>query len=127
MSEGFKKNDELSRKVVTIYELMQKQLSKQSHYDFGMRAIKSVLLASGRIKRDMGDLDETTILIKALRDMNLPKFIAEDVVLFDNLFIDLFPDCEEPANDNDDLQIAIEECLMRKNLDLNENLVVKIM
>ena len=92
-----------------------------------MRAIKSVLLASGRIKRDMGDLDETTILIKALRDMNLPKFIAEDVVLFDNLFIDLFPDCEEPANDNDDLQIAIEECLMRKNLDLNENLVVKIM
>ena len=96
MSEGFKKNDELSRKVVTIYELMQKQLSKQSHYDFGMRAIKSVLDASGRIKRDMGDLDETTILIKALRDMNLPKFIAEDVVLFDNLFIDLFPDCEEP-------------------------------
>ena len=127
MSEGFKKNDELSRKVVTIYELMQKQLSKQSHYDFGMRAIKSVLDASGRIKRDMGDLDETTILIKALRDMNLPKFIAEDVVLFDNLFIDLFPDCEEPANDNDDLQIAIEECLMRRNLDLNENLVVKIM
>ena len=127
MSEGFKKNDELSRKVVTIYELMQKQLSKQSHYDFGMRAIKSVLDASGRIKRDMGDLDETTILIKALRDMNLPKFIAEDVVLFDNLFIDLFPDCEEPANDNDDLQIAIEESLMRKNLDLNENLVVKIM
>ena len=96
MSEGFKKNDELSRKVVTIYELMQKQLSKQSHYDFGMRAIKSVLDASGRIKREMGDLDETTILIKALRDMNLPKFIAEDVVLFDNLFIDLFPDCEEP-------------------------------
>ena len=93
MSEGFKKNDELSRKVVTIYELMQKQLSKQSHYDFGMRAIKSVLLASGRIKRDMGDLDETTILIKALRDMNLPKFIAEDVVLFDNLFIEYHEVC----------------------------------
>ena len=35
--------------------------------------------------------------------MNLPKFIAEDVILFDNLFIDLFPDCEEPENANDDL------------------------
>lgn len=72
--------------------------------------------ASGRIRREMGDVDEITVMIKAIRDMNLPKFIAEDVILFDNLFIDLFPDCEEVENDNDDLQIAIEECLMRKNL-----------
>ncbi len=49
--------------------------------------------------------------MKAIRDMNLPKFIAEDVILFDNLFLDLFPDFEEPANNNDELQIAIEECL----------------
>ena len=42
------------------------------------------------------DLDETSVMIKAIRDMNLPKFIAEDVVLFDNMFMDLFPDCEEP-------------------------------
>ena len=75
---------------------MLKQLSKQDHYDFGMRAVKSVLNASGRIKRQYADLDETTVMIKAIRDMNLPKFIAEDVVLFDNLFMDLFPDCEEP-------------------------------
>jgi hypothetical protein len=40
--------------------------------------------------------------------MNLPKFLAEDVLLFDNLFIDLFPECEEPEVDTDELQIAIE-------------------
>ena len=127
MSEGFKQNELLAKKVVTIYTLMQRQLSKQDHYDFGMRAVKSVLNASGRIKRDRPDLDEITVIIKAIRDMNLPKFIAEDVVLFDNLFIDLFPDCDEPDNDNDDLQIAIEEALMKRGLQLNENLVVKIM
>lgn len=130
MSEGFQQNELLAKKVVTIYALMQRQLSKQSHYDFGMRAVKSVLNASGRIKREIQDkqnIDEITMIIKAIRDMNLPKFIAEDVVLFDNLFIDLFPDCDEPENDNDDLQIAIEEALMRRNLQLNENLVVKIM
>jgi dynein heavy chain len=92
-----------------------------------MRAVKSVLNTSGRIKRDMADMDEITVIIKAIRDMNLPKFIADDVILFDNLFIDLFPDCEEPENDNDDLQIAIEEAMLKKNLQLNENLVVKIM
>jgi len=75
---------------------MLKQLTKQDHYDFGMRAVKSVLNACGRIKRLYSDLDETTVIIKAIRDMNLPKFVAEDVVLFDNLFMDLFPDCEEP-------------------------------
>jgi dynein heavy chain len=127
MAEGFKQNELLAKKVVTIYALMKKQLSKQSHYDFGMRAVKSVLNASGRVKRERPDVDEITVMIKAIRDMNLPKFIAEDVILFDNLFIDLFPECEEPENDNDDLQIAIEEALMRKNLQLNENLVVKMM
>lgn len=92
-----------------------------------MRAVKSVLNTSGRIKREQSDLDETTVIIKAIRDMNLPKFIAEDVILFDNLFMDLFPDCEEPQVDMDILQLAIEDSLIAKNLQLNENLVVKIM
>jgi dynein heavy chain len=59
--------------------------------------------------------------------MNLPKFIAEDVVLFDNMFIDLFPECEEPEVDTDILQLAIEDCLIQKNLQLNENMIVKTM
>ena len=127
MSEGFRESDELSKKIAVIYDLMLKQLSKSDHYDFGMRAIKSVLNATGRIKRENRDMKEVTVAIKAIRDMNLPKFIAEDVVLFDNLFMDLFPDCDEPENDNDELQIAIEESLQAKNLFLNENLIVKIM
>jgi dynein heavy chain len=126
MSEGFKQNDALAKKVVTIYELMKKQLSKQDHYDFGMRAVKSVLNAAGRVKRERPDLDEFSVAIKAIRDMNLSKFIAEDVVLFDYLFIDLFPGCDEPDNDNDDLLIAIEDSLKKRGLQLNENLVVKI-
>jgi dynein heavy chain len=101
MSEGFKQNEVLARKVFTIYDLMRNQLSKSDHYDFGMRAIKSVLKSSGRIKREAPHLDEQTVLIKSIRDMNLPKFIAEDVVLFDNMFVDLFPECEEPEVDND--------------------------
>lgn len=92
-----------------------------------MRAIKSVLNASGRIKREYSDLDEITVMIKAIRDMNLPKFIAEDVVLFDNMFMDLFPDCEEPQVNTDILQLGIEDTLNANKMQLNENLVVKIM
>jgi len=58
MSEGFSENADLSKKVVTIYDLMKRQLSKQDHYDFGMRAIKSVLITAGRIKRDRPTINE---------------------------------------------------------------------
>lgn len=126
MSEGFQER-ELCQKVVTMYELMLKQLSKQDHYDFGMRAIKSVLNAAGAIKRARPDLDEFSVAIKAIRDMNLPKFIAEDVVLFDNLFLDLFPGCEEPEHDSDTLQIAIEDCMQARGLQLHENIIVKML
>lgn len=59
--------------------------------------------------------------------MNLARFLAEDVQLFDNLFIDLFPGIEEPDLDLDELQIQIEQALIRRNLELNENIVVKCM
>jgi len=103
MSEGFQKNEELSKKIFTVYQLLKRQLSQQSHYDFSMRAIKSVLSASGRIKQEMPGLDEIKIVLKAIRDMNLPKFVAEDTNLFDGLFVDLFPEVEEPEVDRDQL------------------------
>lgn len=127
MSEGFLKNDELSKKIHTIYQLLKRQLSQQPHYDFSMRAIKSVLSASGRIKREMPQLDEVKVVLKAIRDMNLPKFISDDTSLFDNLFMDLFPDIEEPEIDRDMLQISIEQCMIKRGLQLDESIVVKTM
>lgn len=103
MSEGFFNNEVLAKKVFTVYELMRNQLSKQSHYDFAMRSIKSVLRTCGRIKSQQPNLDESNMVIKAIRDMNLPKFTAEDVVLFDCMFQDLFPDNEEPEVNTDEL------------------------
>lgn len=53
--------------------------------------MKSVLVMAGQLKRQYQDLLEDIVLMRALRDMNMPKFVFEDVPLFSGLISDLFP------------------------------------
>ena len=49
--------------------------------------------------------------MRALRDMNLPKFIFEDVPLFLGLISDLFPGLECPRVRYPDFNGAVEDVL----------------
>lgn len=81
----------LAKKMTVLYKLAREQLSKQDHYDFGLRALKSVLVMAGALKRGAPDMTEALVLMRALRDSNLPKFVYDDVPLFLGLVGDLFP------------------------------------
>jgi dynein heavy chain, axonemal len=56
-----------------------------------MRAVKSVLVMAGTLKRANPTLPENVVLIRAMRDSNIPKFLADDLPLFQALIQDLFP------------------------------------
>ena len=81
-SEGFGNAKILSKKMVQLYKLSSEQLSQQDHYDFGMRAVKSLLVMAGQLKRQESKLSEDVVLIRAMRDSNIPKFLKDDIPLF---------------------------------------------
>ncbi|XP_038058163.1 dynein heavy chain 6, axonemal-like isoform X3 [Patiria miniata] len=135
-SEGFESSKNLARKMTQMYKLCSEQLSQQDHYDFGMRAVKSVLVMAGALKRGNPDLGEDIVLIRALRDSNLPKFLADDAVLFGGILSDLFPGCVLPEHDYGTLQTFIvqalidkglqpEDCIVKKVIQLYETMIVR--
>lgn len=75
-----------------------------------MRAVRSVINAAGLIKRAEPDMDEDKLLLKALRDVNVPKFLKDDLPLFENIILDLFPGVEKPEIDRSPLDQAIIKC-----------------
>ena len=73
-----------------------------------MRAVKSVLVSAGILRRQYADLSEDVVLIRAMRDSNLPKFLSNDIPLFFGCLDDLFPGVEVPFIDYGHVRKTIE-------------------
>ena len=125
-SEGFSNALPLSNKMQQLYALASEQLSKQDHYDFGMRAVKSVLVAAGQLKRKEPETVEDLLLIRAMRDSNVPKFLEHDLPLFAGILSDLFPGVEVPYVDYGVLQKSIEDTLDSFGLQKKPSFISKI-
>lgn len=68
--------------MTVLYKLAEEQLSKQFHYDWGLRSLNAVLRMAGVMQRRSPELSESLVLMRVLRDMNFPKFVFDDVPLF---------------------------------------------
>ena len=112
MAEGFTQAKLLGVKFIHLYTLCKDLLSKAMHYDWGLRAIKSVLRVAGDFKRNEPEKSELTLLFRSLRDFNLPKIVGDDLIIFTDLLGDLFPGEDVPRQRDWDLEKKVEECFV---------------
>ncbi|RDD38836.1 Dynein heavy chain 1, axonemal [Trichoplax sp. H2] len=115
-SYGFSEAKTLSRKITTTFKLSSEQLSSQDHYDFGMRAVKTVISAAGNLKRENQVLNEESIVLRAIRDVNVPKFLMDDLKLFNGIISDLFPRLREEPADYGELEQSIRKSCKKSGL-----------
>ena len=111
-SFGFEAARVNAQKLVRTLQLCSEQCSSQKHYDYGMRAVNSILVACGNLRLKVGDdplWDEAKVVLRSVMDVNLPKFTVADVPLFLGITADLFPGVELPTADHGALIPTIDE------------------
>ena len=124
-AEGFFHSSILCRKMTKLYKTASEMLSQQPHYDFGMRAVKSVLIMAGKMKRADPDAPEDELLIKAMNGANLPKLMQVDFPLYKDLVSDLFPHTTLSSPRHDDVAHVLRKIVSTEKLQYTPALAEK--
>eukprot|EP01116_Phalansterium_solitarium_P024803 TRINITY_DN91_c0_g1_i2.p1 TRINITY_DN91_c0_g1~~TRINITY_DN91_c0_g1_i2.p1 ORF type:complete len:4088 (+),score=2028.04 TRINITY_DN91_c0_g1_i2:171-12434(+) len=136
-SEGFKFAKELGKKLVNVFLLCRQILSAQQHYDWGLRALKTILTVGGQIlqneKKQNSKIDQYTearIVVQAMNINTLSKLTYLDSLRFNALREDVFPGLKKEDLEKslyDELEKCIKEALTEMKLDHMPSQIRKIL
>jgi dynein heavy chain len=84
------------------------------------------LVVAGTLKRSDPTVPEEHVLMRALRDFNLPKIVAEDLQVFSGLIGDLFPKIDVLRKRNESLEAEIRKATIESGLQAEDVFVLKI-
>lgn len=124
-TEGFTQAHSLAKKIVSLFTLSKDLLSRQRHYDWGLRALKAVLNTGGKLAvraREVSQVSvgmEAELLIKAVRINTLSKLTFSDTSCFLALIGDIFPGVESSDVAGGELEVAIRKVMQSKAFSLS--------
>lgn len=97
LGNGFTTASVLAPKLTKLYQLAAVQLLQQTHYDFGLRALKAVIALAGEYLRNDRCNQERSLqqveldaLLLSLQNCNQPRLITEDIQVMKALLQDMF-------------------------------------
>ncbi|PHH90699.1 hypothetical protein CDD83_2886 [Cordyceps sp. RAO-2017] len=146
-SQGFNRAKELSKQTVPFFDQCAGQLSRQAHYDFGLRALKSVLVSSGGLKRarlnnddDDGDgggggggggaeqvVVEPEIIVQSIRETIAPKLIKADVDIMTGIEARCFPGVRYVPANLEALEGAVRALAAERHLVVTDTWMTKVL
>ncbi|KAK7206778.1 dynein heavy chain, N-terminal region 1-domain-containing protein [Myxozyma melibiosi] len=131
-TQGFVEAKDLAVKIVPFFNLLAKRLTKQPHYDFGLRALKSVLASSGELKRRQalldGETDSTTeseVIIQSIHETIAPKLLEDDALELTRIEQEVFPGVEYKPEVLQEIQEQIVKLAVEDGLVVSDAWLVK--
>ncbi|KAJ6628053.1 Cytoplasmic dynein 2 heavy chain 1, partial [Pseudolycoriella hygida] len=122
--EGFKAGNEIGNRMVELFRLAANILSPQRHYEWGLREMKTVLYACGKLLRDNRRVlqadEEMELAVEALRSNTMSKLNQSDCHLFDMLIDEVFPSIKKMLTSQEQLKKCIEDAFSTLDLLSNE-------
>lgn len=137
-SQGIVNAETLSTKVVDLFSLCKKRMSQQKHYDFGLRALKTLLVSAGSLKRQamegkkeingdqLAEEEKNSLIVGACNNV-LPKLIADDIPVFTSILEEVFPGASVAVVDDDKAKEEILQSCLRRNLVGSDGFVQKVL
>ncbi|KAL8732460.1 MAG: hypothetical protein Q9166_002673 [cf. Caloplaca sp. 2 TL-2023] len=135
-SQGFNQAKDLAKQTVPFFDACSVHLTKQAHYDFGLRALKSVLVSSGGLKRSRLMITEQQeqiepelepqILVQSICETIAPKLISKDINMMKQLQSEYFPGVNYVSASLEQLRGAIRAEAAEKKFVMSDAWMTKI-
>ncbi|KAF1768244.1 hypothetical protein GCK72_000056 [Caenorhabditis remanei] len=125
-SEGFVDATSLARKIVSVFQLSRQMLSKQQHYDWGLRALKVVLGGCGALRRAQPTKNESDLVVQALLLNTLSKLTFSDSERFNSLIDDIFSNVNKEMTKFEELVEPLGVAAKEMGIKLGEKQMEKV-
>lgn len=131
-SQSFIHSKKLASIIVPFFLEISQLSSNQSHYDFGLRALKNTLVKCGLIKRSLddnlnnnGESFERKLIIRSIKETITPKLLKQDELILNKLQEKYFPNITYDTYDNSKFITQLQKYGSENGLVVSENFITK--